>query len=278
MSARTTSGIVLLITAAWLGLPPARAADELKKKDQPSLNDLSMEISALQSLYSLRLTDVQLAKLRELAKQTADKPAARQSAKATEKYYKLLQDLRAALVQNKDDQHIDDLNQQLDKLTESEKPELDDSVDITDEAREQAPKALRLLQPSQVAAYLGGFADTIGDPLEKVLDGLTRVRDMEDKEWESFRTTLPDEVGRLVAGLDSEKAARIGDQLVELLIVVRGLKDDEFKKQRPELDKKAREIVGDLGPTDVLRNVMEYHLAELLSNPWLVPAIDARLK
>jgi hypothetical protein len=36
--------------------------------------------------------------------------------------------------------------------------------------------------------------------------------------------------------------------------------------------------VGDLGPLQVLQNVMENVLAALLSNPRLVAAIDARLQ
>ena len=58
----------------------------------------------------------------------------------------------------------------------------------------------------------------------------------------------------------------------------RALKDDEFKKERPELEKTARQIVGEVGPLDVLRHAVERSLADLLSNPRLAAAIDARLK
>jgi hypothetical protein len=63
-----------------------------------------------------------------------------------------------------------------------------------------------------------------------------------------------------------------------LLIQVRALTEEEFKAQRPELEKMARAIVGDLSPLDVLRHALVQDLAELLSNPRLAAAIDARLK
>src|SRR5258707_10925029 len=47
-------------------------------------------------------------------------------------------------------------------------------------------------------------------------------------------------------------------------------------RSRPELEKKARELVGDVGPIEVLRHVVQQSLAELLSNPRLMVAIDAR--
>ncbi len=50
----------------------------------------------------------------------------------------------------------------------------------------------------------------------------------------------------------------------------------EFKAQRDDLDKEARKVVGDVGPTDVIRHYMERALAELLSNPRLGAAVEAR--
>ena len=78
--------------------------------------------------------------------------------------------------------------------------------------------------------------------------------------------------------VDAEKASKVGDKVVQWLIEVRSLDDDEFKAQRTELEKKARQIVGDPHPLDVMRRAMEMTLAELLSNPRLEAAIAARLK
>ena len=101
---------------------------------------------------------------------------------------------------------------------------------------------------------------------------------MKDKEWKQLRVDVSEEVGNLTAGLDADKASKISDQVVQLLIQARGLKDDEFKKQQAELEKSARQIIGNVGALDVVRHVLERSLAELLSNPRLAMAIDARLK
>ena len=107
---------------------------------------------------------------------------------------------------------------------------------------------------------------------------MNKVRGLKDEQWKQLRDEVSEEVARLVAGLDTEKAGHVSDRVVQLLIQVRALKDDEFKKERPELEKTARQIVGEVGPLDVLRHAVERSLADLLSNPRLAAAIDARLK
>jgi hypothetical protein len=137
---------------------------------------------------------------------------------------------------------------------------------------------LRKFSARQVAQYAGSTAATIGDPLERLLDALGKVRGVPAKDWKDFRSQVSEEVAWLVAGIDADKSARVNDQVVQLLIKARGPKDEDFKKQRPALEKEAREVVGNLGPFDVLRNVTEHDLALLLSNPRLAAALDARLK
>jgi hypothetical protein len=70
----------------------------------------------------------------------------------------------------------------------------------------------------------------------------------------------------------------VSDQVVQLLIQARALKDDEFKRERRDLEKSARQIVGEVGPMQILRHAVERALAELLSNPRLPTALEARLK
>ena len=101
---------------------------------------------------------------------------------------------------------------------------------------------------------------------------------MSADQWKEFRADFGDEVARLVTGVDTEKAEKVSDEVIQLLIVARSLPDADFKAQLPDLEKTARKIVGDLGPLQVLQNVMENVLAALLSNPRLVAAIDARLQ
>jgi hypothetical protein len=253
------------------------AADGLGYDEEVSLNDLSMEVAALQTFYQLQLTPAQLEALRKFAKETAAESSAREPAKASADFRRTLTALRAALVEE-DDERIDQLQDELDDLRENEKPELDDHIEMTDGARERAPELLRLLSPRQVAAYLGGHADEVPEPVERILEALARVRDLNPKEWKQLRETVAEEVGRGVVGLDLDKISQVGDKVIQLLIHARALKPEEFKAERPELEKMAREIVGNLSPFDVLRHALLQDLAELLSNPRLLAAVEVRLK
>ena len=56
------------------------------------------------------------------------------------------------------------------------------------------------------------------------------------------------------------------------------LSDDAFEKQRTALEKEARALGNGVSSLDVLRHAVERALARLLSNPRLVPALEARLR
>lgn len=266
-----------LTVSAGFWLASFGGADDTRAADKVPVNDLSMEVAALKTLHYLQPTRTQLEALRKLSKDTVDKQAGKETSKASEKYRQTLTDLRAALAAANDDERIDELIEQLEDLQETEKLDLDDMVEVTDEARDKAPAALRLFSAHQVVSYLANFADDLPDPLERLLESLGKVRGVPAKDWEKYRDDLSAELGKLLGGLDSDKAGRVANQVVQLLIVARGLKDEEVKTQRAELEKMARDIVDTAGPTDVMRNVMEQHLAELLSNPRLPAALAARL-
>jgi hypothetical protein len=76
--------------------------------------------------------------------------------------------------------------------------------------------------------------------------------------------------------VDAEAVVR--DRVTALLDRAHRLKDEAFKEKREELDKEVDRIVGKLGPTDVHRHFLERTLAELLSNPRLAAAVEARLR
>jgi len=236
-----------------------------------------MEVAALQAFHQLQLTPAQLETVRKFAKETAPESSPRDAAQASADFRRTLSALRDALVDD-DDELIDQLQEELDELRGKEKPELEESIEVTEAARQRAPELLRLLSPRQIAFYLAMHVDEIPEPLERIFEVLGKVRDLDPKEWKQVRDLVSEEVGRGVAGLDFEKASQVGDKVVQLLIHARALKVEEFKTERPELEKMAREIVGNLSPLDVLRHALALDLAELLSNPRLVAAVDARLK
>jgi hypothetical protein len=269
MSRAVSSAAVALLVVV---LPVLGAAEE------PSARDLSQEVNALQMLYQLQLTAPQLAALKELARDTADRSRPAGRTKASDKLRKALASYRDALVRASDPEKIVDLAEVLDDVQQAEKPTLHDEVDVTEEARAQAPAAFKLLTAPQLAAYAGIVADDVADPAEVLLGALARARKVQNAEWKKLRLEIAEEVGRLLAGVDYDRADELGNKAAQLLIIARGLSDAEFQKEKPDLEKKARALVGNVPATDVLRNVIELRLAELLSNPRLRPAIEARLK
>lgn len=267
----------LVAALGMLCASAAAVADGLARQGELSLNDLSMEVAALQAIHQLQLTPAQLQMVRKFAKETAQESNSRGAAQASAEFRRILSALRDALI-DEDDEEIDQLQEELDDLREKEKPELEESIEVTEAARQRAPELLQLLRPRQIASYLAAHAEEVPEPLERILEALSKVRDLNAKEWKQLRDEVSEEVGRGVAGLDFDKASQVGDKVIQLLIHARALKDDEFKSERPELEKTAREIVGNLSPLDVLRHALALDLAELLSNPRLLAAVEARLK
>jgi len=260
-----------------LGLAGRLFGEEPKSGPPATLNQLSMEVSALQILHHLNVTTPQLTALRKIAKGAVPNSQDVKPGKGSEKLRAALLEMHKALLDKKEAERIDSLADKLNGLRDEEKPDLED-VDLTESARRRAPEALRLLGAPQVAGYLAGLADEIDDPHTRLITALTQVRTMSADKWKEFRADFGDEVARLVTGVDTEKAEKVSDEVIQLLIVARSLPDADFKTQLPDLEKTARKIVGDLGPLQVLQNVMENVLAALLSNPRLVAAIDARLQ
>jgi hypothetical protein len=269
-------GLFWLIMATGAGVGNARG-EEPKSGPPTTLKQLSLEVSALQMLHHLSATPAQLQQFRKLATETRPKESDEKPGKGSDKIRTALMEVRQAFLDNKEPEHIDKLVEKLDALREEEKPDLDDDVDLTEAARRRAPEALRLLGAPQVAVYLSGLIGEVGDPQSRLVEALDQVRTLSADQWKEFRANFGDEIGRLVAGVDADKAEKVSDEVVQLLIVARSLKDAEFKTQRPDLEKSALKIVGEIGPFQVLQNVMENVMATLLSNPRLTAAIDARL-
>jgi hypothetical protein len=228
-------------------------------------------------LHQLGVTSSQAKALAKVAGDTAGKLGDRKAAKASDKYRKTLVDLRDALLK-RDQERINELTDQKDDLEDSESPELNDDVEVTGEARKQTPNFVRLLGPRQVLSYLALYEDELPDPLASLQGALDKSRTATAAEWKELREETVEQVGWQVAGLDTAAVAKVSGKVGEFLDRVKALKDDDFKAQRADLEKAAREIVGDLAPTDVLRHVLEHDVAELLSNPRLPDVLAAWMK
>ena len=241
------------------------------------VNVLSMEVVALQALHQLQATPAQLEELKRLAAATAEKVGPRRQVEVSDKFHKTLAQLRDALVEGKDER-IDELNRTIDGLREKEQPELDDFTEISDSARREAAALLRRFSARQVAGFLADYADDFPDPVEMLTGACQEVRKLSGREWGGLRDDVAEQVGWLVAGLDGDAEEQARDRAAALLTRARQMSEKDFKKQRPELEKAARELAAKVGPTDVHRHFMEHALAELLSNPRLGAAVEARLK
>jgi hypothetical protein len=278
MSLHVARGSVLAVLAMFVILVGPAHAQPAKQDEEVDLNDLSLEVNALQTLQTLDLSEPQLRQLKNWAAQTAQKAAKREPAKASKEYKDKLLELRAALVDASDADKINQLNEELDELREAQKPTLDDGVELSAVARKRAPEALRLLKVQQFTTYLAALADGLADPLDRLLDALPNVRDLKGDEWKQRREEIVDEIVRLGAGVDSAKADRLTDQTTILLSQAHSMTEAQFKAKRPKLEKAARALLGEIGPLDVSRMAVERGLAELLSNPRLTAALEARLK
>jgi hypothetical protein len=260
--------------------PPAEVSKPAPEPEphvsREEINPLNLEVTALEMLYQFRMTQDQLEHLARVARKTAGPAPAPREVAVSRAFAATLAKLHTALVEN-DDEAYSKLSAELEELRSKENLELDE-VEITDEARKYVPEMLRGLSARQVASYVTDYADEFPDPREKLSDAFEDVRKLPGREWEEIRDEIAGQVGWLVAGLDAARAEKVVAKVAELLNKVKGFKDEEFKTRRAELDRAATEVVGKVGPTDVIRHFVERSLAELLSNPRLAPAVEARLR
>jgi hypothetical protein len=246
-----------------------KTTDKSGKKESTDLGDINAEVTVLQVLHALDLTPAQLADLAALAPKTAQKPPPRKGILVTDRYRKALLALRSALLGG-DDEKIEAATTAMDAIREKEILDFDD-VEITEAARKQAPLLLRRLSARQVVQYLAGL-DDFPDPVERLLEAMKESR-KRPKDWSNVRDDVAYQVGWLVAGLDPTLEEKVRDRATALLNRASGLSDKDYTQQQPALRKSARDLVGKLGPTDVVRNYVERVLAETLSSHRLAAVV-----
>jgi hypothetical protein len=275
-------GVLVIVGVLLFGLT-ATAAPKPKPHPKPEtqvalpadLNDLSMRITALETLYEFDFTVEQLNALRILASDTAQKDA-RTPAKGNAKLLQGFKDLHAALLKGDDDK-IGELKDQLDELKDDDEVDLDDDVDPTDAARAKTPEFLKKVKASQIAAYLAVHAEDLSDPAEQMIDSLNEQRSGDSDDPEGDAQDAADDIAHLVVGLDAAKGKEISDQVVAWFKGNRDLKEHEFAARKASLEESAKKIVGELPAMTVIGHWLDYEIATLLSNPQLPGAIDNTL-
>jgi hypothetical protein len=270
---RCRLSLVILILAA---MGSGRSAEPAK--DPPGLSELGLQVAALETLYEFEFTPSQLQAVLKVAKQTTPKPAPLPAVKASDEFRKALTQLRDALIDASNAELIGALQDKVADLQESEDIELDDKVEITSAARRLAPDLLKLLKPTQVMAFLNANKELISDPTDLLLEAVDKARTLPDDEWKELSAETVAETGWLLGGLDQKKARAVEQKLQQSLKQVRSMNDGDFAKKRPELEQALRQFVAQVPPTAILHNYAEHALAELLSNPQLLTALEARLR
>ena len=243
------------------------------KNDNSDVNNINLEVVALEAMDQLKLTRPQLEHLAKLAATLNGKPAARRIQVSAE-YLKALQDLRTALIED-NGVRIADRTETLEELRDKENPEFEE-VEISAAARRHTAELLHALSARQVMGFLADFAEEFPDPRDKIEEAFDEIR--QAKKWEELRDEVAGQVGWLVGGLDTAVESKVRQHVAELLNRVHKMNDEEYKNQQAELERQIESIVGKVGPTEVIRHFIERSLAELLSNPRLSEAVAARLQ
>jgi hypothetical protein len=262
-----------IVVAANNPAPRAAAASS----DKTDLHSIHFEVTALETMNHLKLTRTQLEQVRKLAAATANKSIPPHAVKVGEEFYKTLKDLRDALIDD-NEARVSALTLALDELREKEEVADFEEVALTAAARKHTPEVLRTLSARQVMEFLSDFSEDFPDPRDKLEEAFEEIRTANGKEWEELRDETAGQVAWLIAGLDAAAESRVRPRVVTLLNRVHPMKDEELAAKQGELAKQVDEIVGKVGPVDVIRHFTERSLAELLSNPRLAAAVEARLK
>lgn len=240
-----------------------------------ALNDLSMEVDALLTMHRFQLTAEQRTAFARWAGETMQKPSRRQAARASAEYRRALQELHAALVKGEDDESISELQESLEDAEDANEPDLDDDVEITPAGRRRAVEAFAMITPKQVARFLESQddLDDVKDNLKRALDGAGKLS---DTEWRELTADVVSELSGQLAGADLDRARVVAAKLAIWMRTVRSMSERERAQKRPELEKQISEILDSVPAAERRDNVARRALAELLSNPRLTAAIDAR--
>lgn len=262
----------LLFTASLVGLAvlflavPGRAADE------PDVRTLGLEIAALQALHDMELNKEQLQALAKLAEGAAASLKPAKGGPAPSPAFKAaLTQLRDALIKGKSDK-IAECRFKLDEVARKEKRDPDIPIEPTETARKNVMPLRKLLTVSQLGNFVGALELT--DPLQRLFEGAEEINGMTGDEKNELRDQIAEEVGRLVGGM-GPPGKKVTERVAKFLDKVAAIKEDAFEKRKADLEKEARQIVGELDSLKVLEFSVEYSLAEFLSNPRLDAAITA---
>jgi hypothetical protein len=190
------------------------------------VNDLSMEVAALRTLYLLKAGSDQNPEhnaydgIKLYIKECApNPPKKRRAVEVNKNYQKLLIELRAAFIVNNEDR-ISELSDQLDELTTNDPQDLDDAIEITEKSRVHGPNVLKgYFEPNCIASYVAAYGKDFPDPRYLMLKN---TRDTAGKwpakpVWDVTRQFIMDEVSWAYAGVNVKQQQVIADKVAKVL-------------------------------------------------------------
>jgi hypothetical protein len=289
-------GLGLLPDAAGTAAADPKASSKVQVSPPPTdVNDLSMEVNALRTLYLLKAGPDQQGERSEIGgydagqyppslmcKECAQSPRKREPADASKNYVKVLTELRAAFIAGQEDR-INELSEELDELARTEEPDIDDTIEVTESARKNAIVRLQAFPPTKLAAYLGAYGKEFPDPWLLMFQTMRlngKGTKPSPEQWKETCDFVVKEVSWQVGGVDLGKQKAIGTEAASMLAKAYTLDNETLKKNGApggELRNRLNALVKQASATDPLKHVLEQDFAELLSNPRLLPAIEARL-
>jgi hypothetical protein len=245
------------------------------------VNELSMDVAALRALYLLKASPEQLHNGVRLGREAAMPPRKREKAEVSPKYRQLLLDLRSAFIAGQEDD-IEELSEELEALTKKEEPDLDDEIEVTQKAREQAPRWLGYFDTKPVVQYLAAYGKDFPSPRRLLIQTLRldgKGKKPRPEEWKEIRAFVIREVSWMRGGInpDKGKAKLTAQAVAQILDRGYALSDEELKDPKTKAS-----LMGDINtwtfmpPTEIIEHVIEQDLAELMSNPRFLRAAQAR--
>jgi hypothetical protein len=254
------------------------------------VNELSMEVAALRTLYLLKAgpddngEHNNYAAIKEYMQGcTQQPPRKRKPADVSKNYEKLLIDLRAAFIA-KDEDRIGELSDQLEELTQAELPDLDDAIEITPKSLEKGPHVMKgYFDANRISNYIAAYGKEFPNPwnlMTKTVRSDRKGQWPPSDVWKETRDFVIKEVGWVVGGVNADAQKKIGEKVAKVLDRAYGMSDEQLKKEFAKRGEGLRGEIGAItslaGPTDVIKHVVERDFAELFSNPRLKSAIEAR--
>jgi hypothetical protein len=214
-------------------------------------------------------------------------------------YKKVLNELRIAYIAGQDDRIVD-LTDQLDELNGDDSIELDDVVTPTENAKKICHQTAFHSTPESIVNYLNSYGKGLPSPINMI--GKVFIERNGAKISDESKKYLLKELNYLLCGYphysndkkkeeellakDKQRKDEIQKRMTVIIDKASDLTPEQCKKEwmargtlRLDYEKMKREVLGAENPDyfDVLRHIMQQDMAELLSNPRLIEAMDARV-